>query len=627
MKSTRSGLSVSAPFFLFCFVSLSSSEDIVKIRPFNFPKFVEEGEQVQIMCGLRERDKNVKFSWFKDGFLLEPQKGVKIISTDEFSVLTITDANSKSSGNYTCKAEVSTGRDDHTAELLVKGPLSWRSQPLDVSANLGDKVKFPCETFGFPFPRITWTNENDDLWEMKSEKETPTRVHVVKYGALVIETVKEEDGGLYTCKASNGIGEGLQKTIQLSIIAPLKIQPFNFPPNPPEETNIQVLCGLERGDMPVEFQWLKNDILITRGSVYDIAHTSSVSVLIIKNATVKSSGNYTCSVRGPSGKDTYTAELLIKGPPRWRTIPEDTVVGLKSPLQLPCNAYGYPTPTVHWTKGHPTKTGNTELEKSHWQTLLDGTLITDAIKYGDGGKYTCTISNGIGQNLQKTVHVTVRVPVKIRPFIVPKLVEEGEKVQMICGLEKGDGVVRFQWLKDGIPIVSEVRWTIVTHSDFSVLMINNTEVTNSGNYTCIGRNTGSKDSHTAMLSVQGPPTWKKTPTDVEAAIGESVVIQCSAHSFPSPSVVWTKNFKLPSDTAKENVQNFVDSHGTLRFNDIQREDGGYYTCIIENGIGSPLQKTIEIKIKVRSPYLGRIIIENVVTPSLDVAEVVSLDRI
>ncbi|XP_022257101.1 Down syndrome cell adhesion molecule-like protein Dscam2 [Limulus polyphemus] len=188
----------------------------------------------------------------------------------------------------------------------------------------------------------------------------------------------------------------------------LKIQPFNFPPNPPEETNIQVVCGLERGDLPVEFQWLKNDILITRGSVYDIVPSSTVSVLIIKNATVKSSGNYTCSARGPSGEDSYTAELLIKGPPRWRTIPEDTVVGLKSPLRLPCNAYGYPTSTVHWTKGHPTKTGDTDLEKSHWQTLLDGTLITDAIKYGDGGEYTCTISNGVGQNLQKTVHVTVR---------------------------------------------------------------------------------------------------------------------------------------------------------------------------------------------------------------------------
>ncbi|XP_022257106.1 Down syndrome cell adhesion molecule-like protein Dscam2 [Limulus polyphemus] len=215
-SSARSGLP--ALFLLSCLVSWSSSEDVVKIRPFHFPKFVEEGEEVPIVCGLRERDEDVKFSWFKDCFLLEPQKGVKILSTGEFSVLTITDANGQSSGNYTCKAEVSTGRDDHTAELLVKGPPSWRSKPSDVSANLGDRVKFPCETFGFPIPRITWTNENGDLWEMEPEKETPTRVHVIKDGAFVIETVKEEDGGLYTCKASNGIGVGLQKTIRLNII-------------------------------------------------------------------------------------------------------------------------------------------------------------------------------------------------------------------------------------------------------------------------------------------------------------------------------------------------------------------------------------------------------------------------
>ncbi|XP_076318860.1 cell adhesion molecule Dscam2-like [Tachypleus tridentatus] len=169
------------------------------------------------------------------------------------------------------------------------------------------------------------------------------------------------------------------------------------------------MCGLERGNLPVDFQWLKNDIVITKGSLYDILSSSSVSVLTVKNVTVKSSGNYTCSARNSVGVDLFTAELLVRGPPRWQTIPRDTAVSLGSPLQLYCDAYGYPTPGVHWTKdGHISTRENEQFDERRWRIFLNGTLIIDETTYEDGGKYTCTISNGMGQKLEKTVYVNIR---------------------------------------------------------------------------------------------------------------------------------------------------------------------------------------------------------------------------
>ncbi|XP_022257100.1 Down syndrome cell adhesion molecule-like protein Dscam2 isoform X2 [Limulus polyphemus] len=187
---------------------------------------------------------------------------------------------------------------------------------------------------------------------------------------------------------------------------------------------------------------------------------------------------------------------------------------------------------------------------------------------------------------------SVEVPLKIRHFKFPQTVEEEENVQIFCGLEVGDGEVEFRWLKDGLPIVSGSSWTIVTHAKFSVLEVNNVKVSSSGNYTCVAKNEVGIDRHTAILSVQGSPTWKEEPSDTKVAVGESVEMQCSAYGSPTPSVVWTK-----TGSKHGALLEFVDSHGTLRLDDIQREDGGYYTCVIENGIGSPLQKTIEIKIK------------------------------
>ncbi|XP_013788967.1 Down syndrome cell adhesion molecule-like protein Dscam2 [Limulus polyphemus] len=190
-----------------------------------------------------------------------------------------------------------------------------------------------------------------------------------------------------------------------------------------------------------------------------------------------------------------------------------------------------------------------------------------------------------------------QVPLKIRPFKLPETVEEGKKVQIVCGLEEGDGNVRFTWFKNGAPIVSDIRWTVVTHATFSVLEMDGVKVVHSGNYTCVASNSVGKDSHTAVLSVQGPPTWKDEPSDVEVAVGESVVIRCSAYGSPAPSVVWTKNSERSSDSTKKDLQRSVDKEGTLRLEDVQRNDEGYYTCSLKNGIGNPLQKTVEIRIK------------------------------
>ncbi|XP_022236173.1 Down syndrome cell adhesion molecule homolog isoform X9 [Limulus polyphemus] len=296
----------------------------------------------------------------------------------------------------------------------------------------------------------------------------------------------------------------------------LKIQSFHFPPNPTEHTNIQVVCGLEYGDLPVEFQWLKNGVLIAKESLYDILSSTSVSVLMIKNVTVKSSGNYTCSAMGPNGKDTYTAELLIKGPPKWRTIPRDIVVSLGSPLQLPCSAYGYPTPNIFWTKGHPSVKGNEELDKSQWKTLNDGTLTKTFIRYGDGGKYTCTISNGIGKNLQKSIHIIVRVPARFEEKFHVERVHRGDSVKLECDA-LGDNPMTISWNKDNdrLSRVDTGRYQIFDRTTeggtLSEIQVHGVDHSDNGIFTCLAKNAYGEDQRTIKLIVLEPPS---APSDV-----------------------------------------------------------------------------------------------------------------
>ncbi|XP_076371574.1 cell adhesion molecule Dscam1-like isoform X17 [Tachypleus tridentatus] len=204
-----------------------------------------------------------------------------------------------------------------------------------------------------------------------------------------------------------------------------------------------------------------------------------------------------------------------------------------------------------------------------------------------------------------------QAPLKIRPFKLPETVEKGKKVQIVCGLEEGDGSVDFTWFKNGVPIVTDTRWTIVTHATFSVLEMDRVRVAHSGNYTCVARNSGGEDSHTAVLSVQGPPIWRDKPSDVEVAVGESVTIRCSAYGSPTPSVVWTRNSESSSDSTNKDLQRSVDMEGTLHLEGVQRNNEGYYTCSLKNGIGHPLQKTIEIRIKVPARFEEKFTVERV----------------
>lgn len=65
---------------------------------------------------------------------------------------------------------------------------------------LGETAEFSCIASGSPVPKVTWRRLNGSL---------PVN-HVIKGGNLVISDVKEQDIGIYICRASNM--EGISET-------------------------------------------------------------------------------------------------------------------------------------------------------------------------------------------------------------------------------------------------------------------------------------------------------------------------------------------------------------------------------------------------------------------------------
>ncbi|XP_022257099.1 Down syndrome cell adhesion molecule-like protein 1 isoform X1 [Limulus polyphemus] len=195
-------------------------------------------------------------------------------------------------------------------------------------------------------------------------------------------------------------------------LVPVKIQPFSFPQAPEEGKTIQVTCGVEEGDDPVKFTWLKNGNIVHSADHLTILTHKRLSVLIVNNVNVNDIGNYSCLATNPGGEDKFSSELLVRGPPRWNQEPQDVIVGVGDKAVINCTALGHPKPVVRWareTSRGVADVGLTALPRSdRVREDKNGALVIDSAQPEDAGYYNCRASTGIGTDLVKTVQVTVR---------------------------------------------------------------------------------------------------------------------------------------------------------------------------------------------------------------------------
>lgn len=94
--------------------------------------------------------------------------------------------------------------------------------------------------------------------------------------------------------------------------------------------------------------------------------------------------------------------VIIIVPPQWSFEPSDTAIMLGSPIAIPCEASGYPTPTVTWYRGQGKMSKDFQAVP-----LKNSTLSVNFATAPDEGYYMCQASNDIGTGLKKVIHVNV----------------------------------------------------------------------------------------------------------------------------------------------------------------------------------------------------------------------------
>ncbi|GFT72647.1 titin [Nephila pilipes] len=469
---------------------------------------------------------------------------------------------------------------------MITAPSRWVTEPIDVEVMEGESASLICVAEGQPLPKYSWNKIEDKIISILSNG---------KDGNLTFQRVMTENAGKYICKAENGVGDGLRKTVNLIVHGHSpKIQPFSVSDVLNEGESAKLGCVLSKGDGPFTFKWYRDNKEIKNDSQVEINNFKDVSFLIVSKVTAYSSGNYTCQVQNSAGKDSYSASLVVNAPPKWVKEPNNIEGLVDSFVTLDCQVSGYPPPIITWTYLNEAL----GVEKT-LATAKNGSLILSKLLADDEGEYLCKAENNVDVTLKKIITVTVLGVPQIQPFIFPTRLSEGSSAKILCNILHGKRPVDFQWLKDG-KILQPTRHTEISkHDDFSMLTVNKIKAKDAGNYSCNVKNSIGTSSHTAILVVEAPPFWVQTPHDLTGVYGSRVFMECAAAGSPKPQITWYKGNDVIRNEAGRVVAH---GNGTLHINIMSEKDEGLYRCTAHNGVGDGISKEIKIVVNVPARF-------------------------
>ncbi|XP_076371568.1 cell adhesion molecule Dscam1-like isoform X12 [Tachypleus tridentatus] len=301
---------------LLCFFNVFC-EVHMRIQPFNFPPSVEEGQKVQVVCGLigkRNSETRTNFNWLKDNKPLTLTNNVRLFSpTSDISLLVLENVMVQNSGNYTCVARTNNREERYTAILIVKGPPRWQTEPIDVHSGIGESERLVCKAWGFPEPHVVWTKQTENEWR-------PLGYLVVEKGVLEIRDIKLQDGGLYRCQITNGLGKDLQKTVSLVVRVPARFEEKFTVERVHRGDSAKLECDA-LGDNPMTITWNKDNVRLSRVDTgrYQIfdrtTEVGTLSEIQVHGVDRSDNGLFTCVAKNTYGEDQRTIKLIVLEPP------------------------------------------------------------------------------------------------------------------------------------------------------------------------------------------------------------------------------------------------------------------------------------------------------------------------
>ncbi|CAL7944963.1 unnamed protein product [Xylocopa violacea] len=308
-----------------------------KISPFTADRDLHLGERTTLTCSVTRGDLPLSISWLKDGRSMGPSERVSVTNMDQYnSILMIESLSPDHNGNYSCVARNLAAEVSHTQRLVVHVPPRWIVEPMDVSVERNKHVALHCQAQGVPTPTIVWKKATGSKSGEYEELRERAYTKILSNGTLLLQHVKEDREGFYLCQASNGIGSGIGKVVQLKVNS----SPYFAAPSrlvTVKKGDTATLHCEVHGDTPVTVTWLKGGkIELNPSTNYrvtvkrEVTPDGVIAQLQISSAEASDSGAYFCQASNLYGRDQQLVQLLVQEPPQPPNSLETAMVASRS---------------------------------------------------------------------------------------------------------------------------------------------------------------------------------------------------------------------------------------------------------------------------------------------------------
>ncbi|XP_059126628.1 obscurin [Peromyscus eremicus] len=531
-----------------------SAQLVVRAKPVVFLKALddvsaEERGTLALQCEVSDPGAHVV--WRKDGVELGPSDKYDFLHKAGTRGLTVHDLSHEDAGLYTCHVGSEETRSRVSVHDLHVG-ITKRLKTVEVVE--GESCSFECV--------LSHESDSDPAVWTVGGKTVGSSGHfrATRQGRKYTLTVKDA--------ALRDAGEVVFSVMGLTSKASLIIRERPVEITKPLEDqhttlgeHVTLSCELSRAGTSV--RWLKDGKAIRKSQKYDLLSEGTRAVLVVREASLKDSGEYTCETEASRS----TARLLVEEKAnRFTEELADLQVEEKGTAVFTCKTE-HPASVVTWRKGLLELRASGKHAPSQEGLTLQ--LTINALERTDSDTYTCDI----GQARTQARLLVHGQKVRITEDLEDTAVQEGSSAKFCCRISPAD-YSPVHWFLDKTPLHSnEMNEITVQPGGYHVLTLRQLALKDSGT---VYFEAGDQRTSAALRVTEKPSIFSRPLTDVTVTEGEDLTLVCETTTLDS-SVRWTKDGKTLRPSARCQMS-YEGCRAQLVIIGTTLQDGGRYKC-------------------------------------------------
>uniref|UniRef100_A0A493TWE9 Hemicentin-1 n=1 Tax=Anas platyrhynchos platyrhynchos TaxID=8840 RepID=A0A493TWE9_ANAPP len=546
------------------------------------------GSNITLPCYVQGYpEPKVKWRRLDGASLFSRPFAVSSISQFRTGALSINNLWVSDEGTYICEAENQFGRiQSQPATITVTGLVTPLIGISPDTANVieGQQLTLPCVLLaGNPIP--------DRRWIRNSMLVPNPYINVRSDGSLHLERVRLQDGGDYTCMASNVAGTN-NKTTTVNVYVLPVIQHGQQIFSTIEGIPVTLPCKASGVPKPSIVWSKKGEVILPSNGKFSAGSDGSLYVV---SPGGEETGEYVCTATNAAGYATRKVQLTVYVKPRVSRPgdqqgnaydePIDISVTAGEDVTLPCEVKSLPPPIITWAK---------EMQlispfSPRHTYLPSGSMKISETQISDGGMYFCVATN-IAGNVTQSVKLSVHVPPKIQRGPRVMKVQAGHRVDIPCSAQ-GIPPPTVTWFRGRSAVLIDGRQ--FTRGLDGALSISNIQLPDAGIYKCVASNAVGSDTSEITLQVQESPTIDDLDPPYNSPFQERVANQriafpCPARGTPKPVIKWLHNGR--ELTGSEPGISILENGTLLVIASVTPSDNGEYICVATNEAGNTERK-------------------------------------